>query len=1011
VLGPLVAWHGVQEVRLPRSHLLRGVLGALLIADSPLGADRLIDLVWGAGQAETVRPGSVHVAMSRLRRWLASVPDGDAEILERAAGGYRLRISADAVDLFRYRQLVEQAAATGDPGRRLELLAGAGGLYRGPLLADVVRIERADRLLQSLTAEVRQGLLALADTALEAGRPEAASPTLERAAHDDPLDEQVHARLILVLGAAGREAEALRHYERQRQVLAEELGILPGRQLRRAHEAVLSGQYAPEHTIRPGHLPIATPDFTGRDTELRRLTDLLVGPKRHPSDPPHVGIATISGSAGVGKTALALQVAHLLRDRFPDGQLYAQLRGAHPRAADPGEVLGRFLTALGQPADSLPRDVEERAELYRSIVAERQVLVLLDDAADEKQVRPLLPGGASCGVLVTSRRRLPALGAAGMELGALETETALRLLARMVGDERVATQPAVAAELVTLCGHVPLALRIAGSRLARLPHRPLGWLVERMADDRRRLDELILDDLAVRASLEPSYRALGEDARRLLRSLGLLHAPDFAAWVAASLLDAGMPTAEDCLDELVDAFLVDVVGVDAAGQTRYRLHDLVRVLARERCEAEESAETRSATLLRAMRAWYRGVALAARELPHTLPPPPAGPDDAAPAGPGPGGAETSPAVWLQAEGAALLATAHQAAEAGADDLCWRMATYLHGWLERFSSFEEWAALDAVALEAARRTGDPRGEALMLLALGELAADKDRYEEAKRSFDAAQERLVDVADPLLLAHVRRAKGVTAKVLGQLDEARADLDRAAAVFTVHGDTSGLAAAAHGLGAIHRDQGRLAEAEDCYTTALEGFATIGDDFSLASVLVSLAIVQRLRGRAAEAGTSLRRGWDICRRRGFRQLEAYPLIYLGELHTELGDHAAARDLVGQARTRAEDVDDSFAVALALRILGEIERASGDLEAAETALDQALLLWERIDAPLHIARTLDGLGRVHEARGHRSQARDALARAHALYRKLDAPEAEPVAARLAALAEAAADSAVVGEM
>jgi hypothetical protein len=296
-------------------------------------------------------------------------------------------------------------------------------------------------------------------------------------------------------------------------------------------------------------------------------------------------------------------------------------------------VLARFLRALGVGGQAVPPDVDERAELYRSLLAERRVLVVLDDAGQEEQVRPLLPGGPGCAVVVTSRRRLPGLGGSGVDLDVLDAATAVRLLGRVAGTERVAAEPAAAERVVTLCGRVPLAVLIAASRLARLPHRHVGWLAERLADDRHRLNELRLGDLEVRASLGSSYATLGDDARRLLRRLGLLAAPDLPAWAAARLLGAELPHAEECLDELVDAYLLEVAGVDAAGQTRYRLHDLVRVYAREPAETDEPAQARSAAVLDALTGWYQGVVAATERLPHLFPRlrPWAGDD---PAGPG-----------------------------------------------------------------------------------------------------------------------------------------------------------------------------------------------------------------------------------------------------------------------------------------------------------------------------------------------------------------------------------------
>jgi tetratricopeptide (TPR) repeat protein/DNA-binding SARP family transcriptional activator len=990
VLGPLVVRGAVVPV--PRSPVLRRLLGILLVAEgSPVGVPRLTRLVWGPNRAAEVRPGSVHVATSRLRAWLArAAPDStDVVRVEHDPAGYRLVVPPQLVDVCRFRRLVGEAAAAGDPARALPLLAEAIGLRRGPVLADL-DVDREAAPLGPVTELVRTGLVAFCDVAADVGDPAAALPALERLAEEDPLDETVHARLITTLGAAGRVTDAVRAFERVRQQLSAELGVGPGRALRRAHESVLATDRPPVPSIRPGLLPATVPDFVGRGPELARVLDAL-GVDRPATDPAtRTRIVAVTGRAGLGKTSLAVHAAHGTRSRFPDGQLYAQLNGAGPQPADPGQVLARFLRAMGVADQRIPTDVTERSELYRDLLAERRVLVVLDDAAGEAQVRPLVPGGAGCAVLITARRRLPVQGATSLELDVLDDGTAAELLARIVGADRAAAQADRVGDLVRLCGGVPLALRIAGGRLARLPHRDVGWLVERLTDDRRRLDELVLDDLEIRAGLGSSYRALPEQSRTLFRRLGLLEAPDLASWAAAGLIGESVARTEDLLDTLVDAMLVDIAGVDAAHQTRYRLHDLIRVYALELAEAEEPAVERDAAVARALDAWYAAAHQASRRFGHRFPAVPGPAPDAAPRPLVP-----DPAGWFEAERAALVAGVRQAYDIGLDELCWRLAGCLDEFLESVGGYDEWAGVHATALAAARRAGSRTGEARIQFGLGELATDQDRCSDALRHFDAGLEAVADLDDPLTEAHLRRAAGVAARMVGQIQRARADLEVAAAAFQALDHRHGLAATAQGLGAIHREQGRLADAAECFGTALAAFEELGDDFTVAGVLCSLGNVHRLSGRPDEADVCLRRGLEISRRIGSQVMEALALAYLGELRLATGDLTASRDLLTRARDLSAEIDEQFGLGLALHGLGRVQSAAGDHASAETTLAQALEIWDRIEAPLWRARTLHTLGDTLRVAGHAERAVTVWQEARTIFETLDAPEAADLAERL----------------
>ena len=479
------------------------------------------------------------------------------------------------------------------------------------------------------------------------------------------------------------------------------------------------------------YLPPDIGDFTGRDTPVTRIVGLLSGEQR--LQPTAVTIVAISGPAGVGKTALAVHAGHMLAPHFPDGQLYINLRGAEPQRLDPAEVLAELLRSLGVPGPAIPLGLEDRQQLYRRHLADRHALLVLDNAANETQVRPLLPSRSSCAVLISSRQRLSALeGAQIIDLDVLGSDDTVRLLGLVVGEARVQQERAAAAEIARLCGYLPLAIRIAGARLAARRHWRLAQLVERLRDEHRRLDELKIGDREVRAALALSYEGRSEPERRLFRLLGLLRAEDFAAWVAAALLQVPLVEAEDLLERLVDAQLLEAIG-DAAGMARYRFHDLLRVYARERLDEEEPAIEQRAALERALGA-YLELAMLAGGL--TEPGGAHAADDAVATRPAGDTATASavtrePVAWLTMERASLVAAVERAHEAGMWSLVWDLANTLLAFLELQANWTDWQHVLRLALDAARRAGNRQQEASALLSLGRLSWDQDRWDEATR----------------------------------------------------------------------------------------------------------------------------------------------------------------------------------------------------------------------------------------------------------------------------------------
>jgi DNA-binding SARP family transcriptional activator len=579
ILGEFVILVGGRPVSLPGPSV-RALLSAVLLTPGDVvGEDRLLELAWGPGKG-TRR--ALQCAANRLREWLHRTA-GPGFGLGHTGSGYRLTVPDEAVDLVRFRRLSGAGAATGDPELRLGRLRAALDEWRGPVLGGRPDWLTADPFVRAVEQARIDCAGALADAAIRLGRPDDAVAAVRRVAEAAPYDEPLQARLVRLLSTSGRSAEALRHVENVRRLLADELGTAPSRDLRVAHAVAL--QRDDRHSPVPQQLPPDVADFTGRDEPVRAITDrVLCGPG--PSAPLVFGI---NGPAGAGTSTLAVHVAHRLAPVFVDGQLYADLRGP----ASPGEVLDRFLRALGVAGAAVPGPVEDRIALYRSRTAGCRLLVVLDNAADEDQVRPLVPGAAGCAVLVAGRIVLTGLaGARPVPLGPLAPAEAVALLGKVSGRDGLAADPACSV-IAQRCGHLPLAVRVAGVRLATRPMLSPSRLADLLGDEDRRLDELaVRGGLATRPSLAAHYGELSEADRTALRRLALLRTASFPPRVAAALLDTSVRAATELLEALVDARLVDTCG---AG---YGLPELVAVHARERARAEDTVQIRQAALRR-----------------------------------------------------------------------------------------------------------------------------------------------------------------------------------------------------------------------------------------------------------------------------------------------------------------------------------------------------------------------------------------------------------------------------
>lgn len=610
VLGPLSVARGGSEVEV-RSAKQRLLLAVLVSqAGQPITLDRLVEILW-PGSAPASARANVQTYMHRLRGLLG----GDA--IRSRAGGYQLS-EAVICDAAQFERDVAGARGTRDDGD----LHGAAAAYRVALqawrgeafdgLADAVPLAVEAARLDELRLVARQECY---DCELALGHHRSLIPELTRAVADHPLDEHLLAQAMTALDGSGRSADALEMFRRARRRMAEALGVEPGPSLQELHRSILahsadggaaggiaganparsdggSVALAEPEPITPAQLPAAVSPFVGREEEVEALTSAVLATGHAPA------VVIITGAGGVGKSTLAIHAAHQVSDRFPDGQLYVDLRGATPGLSplSPADALTGFVGALGPPGEQPPTTLDELTARFRSLVAGRRVLVVLDDASNAVQLRPILPGSPTCAVLITSRGPLAALeGAQRHWVGELAPQHAKELLAALAGDGRIGDEPAAADDVLAWCDRLPLAISLAGAKLAARPHWTVGTLRDRLAADDRRLDELEVEDRGVRRSFALSTADLSPGATELFVLLGCLPAPDVGIDIAAALIGAPAAATQSLLDELTDAHLVQAVEGE-----RYRVHDLLRLFARELARSRGHEPTVAAAIRRVL---------------------------------------------------------------------------------------------------------------------------------------------------------------------------------------------------------------------------------------------------------------------------------------------------------------------------------------------------------------------------------------------------------------------------
>ena len=966
VLGPLALHADGRPV--PAGPMTqRCLLGLLAVrAGQVVALEEIIDALWGDRPPATCR-NLVHVHLSRLRKLLPTP-------IEAVGGGYRLVADADRLDLLRFDEFTTAARAARDTGPEaaLDLYARALACWRGPVLADLTDRLRQHPAVVAVAQRRVAAVLAHADVAIALRRYGPAADRLRELVHDEPLHEGAYARLVLAVAGSGQRAAALALFTQVRNRLVDELGVEPGEELRRAQARVLHGDLPTGAPLAPRPAPAQLPadvvGFTGRDAQLARLDGLL----RRSSA---VRIAVVTGMGGVGKTSLAVHWAHRVAGRFDAGQLYVNLRGHIAGAAlRPLTALAGLLRALGVGAEEVPVDLDEAATLYRSLLAGRRTLVVLDNAADAEQVRPLLPGSPGSVVVVTGRDGLTGLvathGAELLPLDVLAAGDAVDLLARVLGRAAVAAEPAAAQELVAVCGRLPLALRIAAANLVADPARSIADHVAALRSGDR-LTGLAVPgdpDAAVRTTFDHSYARLDPDRARLLRLLSLHPGAEVGGPAAAALTGWTAARTGPVLDRLAQAHLVV-----ARGRARYGLHDLLRLYARERADAEDGTAGTAAARGRLLDWYLRHADRAARLLYPGMARLPVPPDPAPPAeftdGAGAG-------RWLDEERANLIAVTEHAAEHGPRPVAWLLADALRGyfWLRRDTV--EWLAVAGAGLAAADAEGDTRARAAGHHSLG----------GAHQSMSAYDRAIAHHTSSLELARQAGWAAGQATALGALGRVRwwsGDLERAAEHHTralalhreLDPDTGG-ANTLLNLGLVERDLGRLRQALDHEAQSLVLHRRTGARDGEAHVLSALGGIEHDLGRLDRAQRHLRDARALHEELGDRFGAVHAVAGLAAVLAGTGRGAEALDLAQAASTAVVELGDRASEARVRSVLGDVlldlDDPGGALDQHRRALDLARRTASRaaeVGALLGLAACARRLDRPDEAVQHATAA------------------------------------------
>jgi DNA-binding SARP family transcriptional activator len=993
LLGPLETTAGGERVELggPRQEIVVATL--LLGANRLVTMDRLLEAMYGEDLPPTCR-SQAQISISTLRRLFAS--HGSDDIIATHPHGYIMNVECGHLDSQRFEELVAAGRACRDAGYLEKAVAcyrDALRLWRGPALdgMDSRFVQAAAGRLDEQRITTTEDRIRLE---LDLGRHHELVGELAGLVEEHPLRERLRGQLMLALYRCDRAPEALQAYRQARRTMVDELGIEPSERLQQLEQAILTTDpdldpKAGPITVQPvkqtpSLLPTDIADFTGRTEQVeqiwRHLTEAAAEDARGA-----VPVVVVVGRGGVGKSTIAVHTSHGVVDRFPDGQLFADLHGGAAHPTVPAQVLERFLRMLGVPGSQLPDGLEERAEMYRNLLADRRVLVVLDDASSESQVSPLLPGSGATAVIVTSRSRLAGLaGAAHVEVDVFDADKSLELLASIVGITRVQEQPQAAAAVAKLCGHLPLALRIAGARLSARPHWSIQQLLEHLTDETRRLDELQHGDMGVRPSISLTYESASEQARRLFRRLALLELPVFSGWLSAALLDQPLAPTLELLDDLVDAQLIETDRSGAGMHGRYRFHELIRVFARERLAAEESAAERKAALERALGAllyvaeeahsrYYGGdyVRLHSEAQRWPLPEPLIGQ------------LVSDPLSWYEHERAALVSGVRQAAQAGLVELCWGLALIAITLFESRMYLDDWREINETALEATRKARHVRGEAAVLYAMGSLHMTQQRFEQARRELAAAARLFAEVGDDQGIGLVTCHIASIDRVAGRLGDAAEGYEQAMAIFRRTGDQVAAAYVLHSLAQVKLELREFAEAMCLLSDALRLSQATQCRRVEAQVLHRMGEAYLGTEELSRASDAFRLALARIRDLGDPVGEAYVLWGEGVAKARLGEFGPASSALQRSLDLASSADERLAEARALLGLSELALISEDPRRAVALGERASGLFREIGAPLYDTQALTVLSSAHAALGDSDAAKAAAEKASALRAEL----------------------------
>ncbi|MFI5493441.1 BTAD domain-containing putative transcriptional regulator [Actinoplanes sp. NPDC051859] len=797
ILGPIELIHDGVKIALPRrqQRLLLALLA--LEANRPVDRERLVALLWGIDRPARAIP-TLQTRMSELRSILTST--GAPVRLETLGQQYLLRVDEGRVDSRRFTRLLEESRAADAASKTRALCREALGLWRGGVLGGFASDDPHAAVCETLEADRLAILELLFAAELELGNHAEIADEVVAVVNEHPTQERFVVHLLFALHRAGRKPEALTRYDRWRRWLADELGVDPGAEVEAAYRAVLADEPpappALDHRVAgpfvPWMLPPAVADFTGREDDVRELQEAVLS-GRH-------AVTVVSGAAGLGKTTLAVQVAHQIAEQFPHGVLYVNLRdssGGEPMG--PEALLDQCLRALGVDGAVIPESVSEGAALFRTLVADRQILLVLDNAVSDQQIGPVLPSGRDNRVIVTSRRSVGMpFGARTLMLSELHDDDALDLLSRIVGSARVAAEPEAAVGIYRHCGNSPLAVRIAAAKLASRPHWPLRKMLDDLTDERRRLDVLSHEPLDVRESLELSYKDLDSPAKVLLERLGGLDIPYVTVWLAAALLDTTMAQAEQRLERLLDAQLLSPDGF-AGDWPRYRLHDLVRLFAREKGVHTDDAVrheylTRGfGACLRLADDWWLDIAGGKHHGIHSAAPRwPSPPEPALELG-------LAPIPSFDCERAVVSALIRRAVRAGHTAAAWDIACKVFDPFLFLRLDLEAERILTLAQARTRQDDDELGTANILLHQAVLEMNRSRPVQALTDYEHAWIIFDRLGDPTGRALAVFGRSIIHRQQGRLDRARRDCVAAIRWFRTAGDFAGEARAIHHLAHI--------------------------------------------------------------------------------------------------------------------------------------------------------------------------------------------------------------------